>query len=725
MLGDNGNSSRLTQIGQNLLLVERRSKQQFPLPSWERVRVRGRYQAWSPSPHSSPAKDCVVMARNPTRVILNEVKNLDLAIGSKRRDPSAAPQDDIATRFLKREEVSKHTALSSLFCAALWRSTQPAWFHRLWLVIGALVISGFASVVMAAESTKPAAEASKVAAPKEATLVVWSQAITVFRSSFAGLNAQERAAQAAERIQALPLGSESAEIKVEPVKIGAEEGVAFNVNSNPLFFLTAGDLAADSNQTLNAEAQAAVTALRAALRARVDQRQWSNLLMSVARVLIATLLLLALMWLWRRVKIWLLRTLGTTALLPEKYLRLFAVDLRLHILQGGRAAIRFISALVVLVLGYWWLVYSLEQFPYTAPLGEKLGRFLLQLFFDFGRGALAAIPGLIAVAIIILIATWFVRVINTIFKEVEKGKLSLPWLEKETARTTQTLLIVAVWLFALVVAYPYIPGSGTEAFKILSVLVGVMIVLGSTGLISQIMSGLFVTYSKGVRPGDHVRIGDVEGEVLNVGLLATKLKTLKQEEITVPHSLLVGGTTTNYSRLTGEEGMVITVSLAIGYDVPWRQVHELLLLAASRTPGIYQEPPPRVWQRELSDFYVQYHLLAHLEDGQSRAAVLSDLHAQIQDAFNEYGVQIMSPHFESQPKKPVLVPKSAWYAPPVSSPASGMTMEPLEIKPREIETRENVSAAPPAKPSLPPAARKSERKRPAPARNPRPKPPNI
>jgi small-conductance mechanosensitive channel len=726
MLGDNGNSSRLTQIGRNLLLVERRSGQQFPLPSWERVRVRGRYQAWSPSPHSSPAKDCVVMARNPTRVILmNEVKNLDLAIGSKRRDPSAAPQDDIATRFLKREEVSKHTALSSFFCAALWRSTQPAWFHRLWLVIGALVISGFASVVMAAESTKPAAEASKVAAPKEATLVVWSQAITVFRSSFAGLNAQERAAQAAERIQALPLGSESAEIKLEPVKIGAEEGVAFNVNSNPLFFLTAGDLAADSNQTLNAEAQAAVTALRAALRARVDQRQWSNLLMSVARVLIATLLLLALMWLWRRVKIWLLRTLGTTALLPEKYLRLFAVDLRLHILQGGRAAIRFISALVVLVLGYWWLVYSLEQFPYTAPLGEKLGRFLLQLFLDFGRGALAVIPGLVAVVIIVLIATWFVRVINTIFKEVEKGKLSLPWLEKETARTTQTLLIVAVWLFALVVAYPYIPGSGTEAFKILSVLVGVMIVLGSTGLISQIMSGLFVTYSKGVRPGDHVRIGDVEGEVLNVGLLATKLKTLEQEEITVPHSLLVGATTTNYSRLTGEEGMVITASLAIGYDVPWRQVHELLLLAASRTPGIYQEPPPRVWQRELSDFYVQYHLLAHLVDGQSRAAVLSDLHAQIQDAFNEYGVQIMSPHFESQPKKPVLVPKSAWYVPPVSSPASGMTTEPAEVEPRGIETRENVSAAPPAKPSLPPAARKSERKRPAPARNPRPKPPNI
>ena len=267
-----------------------------------------------------------------------------------------------------RFEFSHH------FCAGRWRFF-PSLHHWFRVIAGVLVLSSFAFGAVAGEPTKPAAEASKVAPPKEATLVVWNQAITSFRASFGGLNPQERAAQAAERIQALPLGSESAEIKVEPVKIGAEEGVVFNINSSPLFFLTTGDLATDSNQTLNVEAQAAVTALRAALLARVDQRQWSNLLMSVARVLIGTLLLLGLLWLWRRVKIWLLKGLGATALLPEKYLRFFAVDLRMHILQGGRAAIRLVSAVVVLVLGYWWLVYSLEQFPYTASLGEKLESF--------------------------------------------------------------------------------------------------------------------------------------------------------------------------------------------------------------------------------------------------------------------------------------------------------------------------------------------------------------
>ena len=171
--------------------------------------------------------------------------------------------------------------------------------------------------------------------------------------------------------------------------------------------------------------------------------------------------------------------------------------------------------------------------------------------------------------------------------------------------------------------------------------------------------------------------------------------------------------------------MVITVSVTIGYDVPWRQVHALLLLGASRTPGIRQEPPPRVLQRELSDFYVQYHLLAHLEEGESRAAVLSELHAQIQDAFNEHGTQIMSPHFEAQPKKPVLVPKSAWYAPPASQPPSEVAVEPREIESREIEPREPVSAVPPAKPAPPSKGEKKDRKRPIPTRNPRAKPPII
>jgi small-conductance mechanosensitive channel len=371
----------------------------------------------------------------------------------------------------------------------------------------------------------------------------------------------------------------------------------------------------------------------------------------------------------RRVRIRTLRSLETIAVLPERFPGI-AGDLRPQLIQAAQSVIRMITTGVMLFLGYLWLVYLLEQFPYSAAWGNQLGEFLVSLFWDFGRGALAAIPGLIAVVIVILLARWCVRVVNVVFKEMDRGKLSLPGLEPETARTTQTLLIAAIWLFALVVAYPFIPGSDTEAFKGLSVLVGLMITLGSTGLINQVISGLFVIYSRSLRPGDYVRIGDIDGQVMNIGFLATKLKTPRQEEITLPHSVLVGAATTNYSRLAGDDGMVVTVSVTIGYAVPWRQVHSLLLLGAARTRGIRSEPPPRVLQRELSDFYVQYHLMAHLQEGENRAEVMSELHAQIQDAFNEFGAQIMSPHFESQPEKKILVPKTEWHAAPAPPPVT-------------------------------------------------------
>ena len=389
------------------------------------------------------------------------------------------------------------------------------------------------------------------------------------------------------------------------------------------------------------------------------------MLQSLTHIAIAALILLALLWLVRAIRTWVLRFLARTGTQADSFPRIVGA-LRSQIIQGAQSVVRLVTTAAMIFIGYLWLLFCFAQFSFSAAWGEQLSQFLVNLSLDLGRGVLGAIPGLFVVLLTALIARWCVRVINVVFKEVEQGKLALPGLERETARTTQTLLIVAVWLFALVAAYPFIPGSDTEAFKGLSVLVGLMITLGSTGLINQVISGLFVIYSRSVRSGDYVRIGDIEGEVIRVGFLATKLKTPRREEITLPHSVLVGTATTNYSRLAGDDGMVVTVSVTIGYDVPWRQVHALLLLGAARTQGIRAEPAPRVLQRELSDFYVQYQLLAHLQDGKNRAEVISELHAQIQDAFNEFGTQIMSPHFESQPERKIFVPKSEWHSAPAS-----------------------------------------------------------
>lgn len=385
---------------------------------------------------------------------------------------------------------------------------------------------------------------------------------------------------------------------------------------------------------------------------------------TLTHIAIATVALLVAVWILARVRRWLLARLEKTAFPPERLLPGVAADFHPLVVQAGKLVIglAWLAALVLLV--YPWLVYCLGQFPQSAGWAERLKDFVLEGALDLGQAVLGALPGLLAVVVIIVIANWAVRLIRIVFGKIASGVRVLPWPEPETARTTQTLVIIAVWLFALVAAYPYIPGSGTDAFKGLSVLIGLMVTLGSTGIINQVISGLFVVYSKSVKPGDYVRIGDAEGEVIEVGSLATKLRTPKLEEITIPHSVLVGAATTNFSRLAGDDGLPVTTTVTIGYDVPWRQVHALLQLGAARTPGLRREPAPRVMQRELTDVSVQYLLLAHLAEGASRAAALSELHARIQDAFNEFGVQIMSPQFEAQPDNPVVVPKSRWYAAP-------------------------------------------------------------
>ena len=227
-----------------------------------------------------------------------------------------------------------------------------------------------------------------------------------------------------------------------------------------------------------------------------------------------------------------------------------------------------------------------------------------------------------------------------------------------------------IYIFVITAAYPYIPGARTEAFKAISVFVGLMASLGGAGFVNQIMSGLVVVYSRSLRIGDYVRIADKEGVVSDVGALSTKIVTRAREEITVPNAVLVGSTVTNFTKLAGDDGVVVQTTVTIGYDTPWRQVHTLLELAADRTPLLRKTPKPIVLQRALSDFYVEYQLVARADHAPDRILALSELHAQIQDAFNEHGVQIMSPHFETQPAEKVVVRKGEWSPPPAGERAS-------------------------------------------------------
>lgn len=530
------------------------------------------------------------------------------------------------------------------------------------------IACGFVAALVLSVSFVHAQSASAEPVP----LVFWNRQIHVFRSYFNQQSPAERAAKARERLAALPAEASEWRVTTSEAIIGQNTGVIVSVNDQQVFGILTTDLDQESNETLQAASDRVSAQLRAALEARAQQRSIPLLLRSIGLSVGATLILVFALWLVMRAT---RRFKGEQIREHQRKIALAGFDIQPALHSLRRTLTNLTGWALAAFLIYLWLTFVLLRFPYTQPWGQQLGAFLFSIFIMLGAGILSSIPGLFTVVVIFLLTRIIIRVVNRIFQQVESGDLTVPWLHADTARATRYLVVVLVWIFAVVVAYPYVPGSSTDAFKGVSVLLGVMISLGSAGLVNQIMSGLVVVYSRALKPGEFVQIGDDFGIVTDVGMLSTKMVTRKREEITVPHAVLVAAKTVNYSRQATNGQAQLGTTVTIGYDAPWRQVHELLLAAASRTNGVRTEPTPRVWQKALSNFYVEYELVVNLDHPEERLPILSELHMHIQDAFNEAGVQIMSPAFESQPEKKVFVPKSQWFPKQVA-----LTAEPNGIE---------------------------------------------
>ena len=435
---------------------------------------------------------------------------------------------------------------------------------------------------------------------------------------------------------------------------------------------------ADVNE-LNGETPASVAAtvverLGVALSEVTELSNPRQILFSAAEALLATAVFVALTWLLLRVR----RGVGRRFHeMTERRLRDSVVGnaqfvKATRIMDYPQRLVSLLMFIVDLFFAYAWLTFSLRRFPYTRPWGESLRGFLIGQFSHAGVAILHALPGLFTVLLIFGLTRFVTRVTQLLFQSIEQGQIAIPWLYPETAEPTRKLMTVGLWLFAVTIAYPYLPGSESEAFKGMSVFVGLVVSLGSSGIVNQVMSGFTLTYSRALRVGDFVTVGDVEGVVSLVGTLSTKIKTIKGEDVTIPNALVVSQTVVNYSRFADTEGVFVPTEITIGYDVPWRQVEALLLLAAARTPSVRRDPRPLVRQAALEDAYVRYTLLFSPERPADRRKVLAAVHTNILDAFNEYGVQITSPNYEADPEHPKIVPRDQWFAAPASpAPVAG------------------------------------------------------
>jgi len=522
---------------------------------------------------------------------------------------------------------------------------------------------------------QPAGNAADAPAPvrEGAALKLANRTIIVLRGPIAGYSGQERARGAAERIEGL-LRADAApvlslkdreDIKATQVMIG--DKLAFTV--------TPVDIDVNAGETTQAVAGEALKRLALAIPEYREQGRPQYLAYAAAAALAATGLFALLLWLIVRSNRWIGARLAAAAAVRSRDIHVAGVRLfePARVLLLTQRAIALAAAVVALMLSSAWLSYVLVRFPFTRPWGEELEGNLVGLLKSALVATAQAMPGLLLVVVILFIARAAVRIVSMFFARVEQGRVRIAWLDADTVPPTRRILQAAIWIFALAMAYPYLPGADTDAFKGLSVLVGVMVSLGGASVIGQAFNGLILTYTRAYRRGEYVRIGEHEGTVTALGLFTTRIRTGMGEEITLPNSAVMAGSVKNYSRAVTGAGYIVDTVVTIGYSTPWRQVEAMLKEAASRTTDIMREPPPIVRQTALSDYYVEYRFAAYtpVASPARRIDVLNQLHGHIQDVFNEYGVQIMSPHYMMDPAAPLVVPKKDWYAAPAQPPEGG------------------------------------------------------
>jgi len=505
-----------------------------------------------------------------------------------------------------------------------------------------------------------AAQNSQEKSPEPATLFFQNREIITLHAMRGLFTPRDRVQNANQRLQDLLRDKGAGETSV-----AIADGIpTVTMHSKAIFYVLPGDVQPDipgQEMTSETVATAAAGKLGEAVRAWSDQRRVSVVARGAMHTLIAAAIAGLAIWLLGRARVVALRWLcnrarervaarplvtGTNLLQP--------IIRSLQLLVGiGRVA-------AVATIVYLWLTYAFSQFPLTQPWGTGLAGFIGNAIATVGMGILNGIPALLLAILILFVTKLFARLVKTVFETIEQRRLNVRGIHADTAEAMGRIAVVLVWVFGIAMAFPFIPGSDSDAVKGVSVLFGLMITLGSSSIISQAMSGLVVVFSRAIKEGEYVRVGDFEGTVAEVGALSAKICTPRNEEITIPNSVLVSSPTHNYSRLAGANGVVVFAKVGIGYNAPWREVHAALVEAAQHTTGLRKTPAPYVRQATLSAFCVEYTINAYLDRPETRLAVLSELHANIQDAFSEREIQIMVPAFESQPKEPV-VPKKDWF----------------------------------------------------------------
>ncbi|WP_416867029.1 MAG: mechanosensitive ion channel domain-containing protein [Imperialibacter sp.] len=380
-----------------------------------------------------------------------------------------------------------------------------------------------------------------------------------------------------------------------------------------------------------------------------DNNNWKNILLRIfltALILAGTFGIIYLLnKLFRQLNLWLIKNSDSLfhglkfrdyEFLPPK--RELDLSLQLGVL---------LKWAVFGIIMYFSLPLLFSVFPFTRGWATTLFSWVWEPAKSIIMSVLRYLPNIFSIAVIYMATQYSIKFIKFLAMEIEAERLKFTGFYADWAMPTFNIIKVLLYAFMFVVIFPYLPGSDSKIFQGVSVFLGVLFSLGSSTAIANAVAGLVITYMRPFKVGDRVKIDDIVGDVVEKSLLVTRIRTPKNEDITVPNASILGGKTVNYTSSSKQLGLILHTTVTIGYDVPWKQVHELLIAAALATDGINNDHPPFVLQTSLDDYYVSYQLNAYTSEPNKMPRTYSDLHQNIQDKFNAGGVEILSPHYRA------------------------------------------------------------------------------
>ncbi len=532
---------------------------------------------------------------------------------------------------------------------------RSRWFRCLLHLLAALLATQLlvaAPLARAGDAPTPASASAQKATPPPAYIELDGRRVLEIRAGVGAQSPAQMARRGSQRLAEL-----AANYSIEPTQIVVQEDPPYTTIGLMKGGVFEPRISVDDRNAARFQlsrqqlAQRYLEQIRAAIVRYRQTHRRSDWLRGTALALLA----LGLYILWLRGQMALNRRLGRWINDPANHRirglqvggnQWLTADQERSLLDPLR---RIVHGAVLLLVSYLSIPLFLGLFPPTQAISETLRGQITGLVVGGAQAVTKAIPDLISVMVILGLSVLLMRASNAWFRAVELGKLRLRWFYPEWARPTARLVGIGILLLGVVLAYPYIPGANSKAFQGAGLFVGVLAALGSSAVAANLIGGLMLTYTRAYQEGDRVNINGTVGIVHDSALLVTRLRTPHNEVVSIPNATVLGASIVNYSLARREiaEPVVIATTVTIGYDVPWRQVHRLMLEAASATSGISREMPPFVLQTSLNDFHISYELNAYVEDVDTYRSTLSDLLGAVQDQFAEAGVEILSPGYHA------------------------------------------------------------------------------